>query len=116
MSNVIVEKITDICSSKELVLKEFEQKTIIVFNNGTNECSFSLNAKLEKGAILNIYNVATTDKNASINETIDLLDAEATCNILNVLLVGKNGKLDSNIMINHLYYDLTDKIFPIGGK
>ena len=54
MSNVIVEKITDICSSKELVLKEFEQKTIIVFNNGINECSFSLNAKLEKGAILNI--------------------------------------------------------------
>ena len=103
MSNVIVEKVTNICSSKEIVLNEFEQKTIIIFNNGTNECSFNLNAKLEKGAVLNIYNVATTEKNASINETIDLLDGGATCNILNVLLVGKKGKLDSNIMINHLH-------------
>ncbi len=103
MANVLVEKVTDICSSKEYALSEFEEKTVIVFNDGTSECSFNLKAKLAKGAILNIYNVATTDKNSCLNETIDLLDSGATCNILNVLLVGDSGVLESNIMINHLY-------------
>ena len=103
MASLLVEKVTDICSSKEYVLNENEQKTIIVFNDGSNECSFNLKAKLAKGALLNIYNVATTDKNSSINESIDLLDSGATCNILNVLLVGNSGVLESNIMINHLF-------------
>ena len=102
MSNVLVDKISDICCSKEYVLEENEQKTVIVFNDGTYGCTFNLQAKLAKGALLNIYNVATTDKNACLNETIDLLDSGATCNILNVLLVGDSGVLESNIMINHL--------------
>ena len=103
MANVLVEKITDICCSKNYTLNENEQKTIIVFNDGSCECSFNLEANLKRNAILNIYNVATTDKNSSLNETVVLHESGATCNILNVLLVGGNASLDSNIMINHLY-------------
>ena len=102
MAEVLVEKVTDICCGKEYFLSEFEQKTIIVFNDGRNKCTFSLKANLEKGAVLNIYNVATTDKNASLNETIVLNGKGATCNILNVLLVGGNGVLESNIMLEHM--------------
>ena len=102
MAEVLVEKVTNICCSKEYFLSEFEQKTIIVFNDGRSDCAFSLKASLSKGAVLNIYNVATTDKNSSLNETIVLNAEGATCNILNVLLVGGSGVLESNIMLEHM--------------
>lgn len=102
MAEVLVEKVTNFCCNKEYFLKENEHKTIIVFNDGSNACAFNLQANLEKGSVLNIYNVATTDKNASLNETIVLNKEGATCNILNVLLVGGNAILESNIMLLHM--------------
>ena len=101
MVNVVVEKVTNVCCSKEYFLEENEHKTIIVFNDGSNSCAFNLQAVLKKGSVLNIYNVATTDKTASLNETIALEAEGATCNVLNVLLVGGNAKLESNIMLLH---------------
>jgi Fe-S cluster assembly protein SufD len=101
MSEVVI-KLTSTQESCEICLKENEHKTLIVFNDGTTEATYNLNAKLEKGASLDIYNVATTYKNATLNETIDLCDEEATCNILNVLLVGDKAHFASNIFINHL--------------
>ncbi|MBR6516132.1 MAG: SufD family Fe-S cluster assembly protein [Bacilli bacterium] len=101
MSEVVI-KLTSTQESCEICLKENEHKTLIVFNDGTIEATYNLNAKLEKGASLDIYNVATTYKNATLNETIDLCDEEATCNILNVLLVGDKAHFASNIFINHL--------------
>ena len=60
---------------KEYFLEENEHKTIIVFNDGSNSCAFNLQAVLKKGSVLNIYNVATTDKTASLNETtLDILN------------------------------------------
>ena len=102
MAEVLVEKVTNFCCNKEYFLKENEQKTIIVFNDGSSACAFNLQANLEKGSVLNIYNVCTTDKNASLNETIVLNKEGATCNILNVLLVGGNATLESNIMLMHM--------------
>lgn len=102
MAEVLVEKITDICCSREYALKANEHKTIIVFNDGSNACGFNLQANLDKDAVLNIYNVATTEKDSSFNETIVLNAEGATCNILNVLLVGGNAKLESNIMLEHM--------------
>jgi Fe-S cluster assembly protein SufD len=102
MANVVVEKVTNVCCSKEYFLEENEHKTIIVFNDGSNSCAFNLQAVLKKGSVLNIYNVATTDKTASLNETIALEEEGATCNILNVLLVGDKAHFASNIFINHL--------------
>lgn len=101
MAEVLVEKVTNFCCNKEYFLEENEHKTIIVFNDGSNACAFNLQANLKKGANLNIYNVATTDLNASLNETIVLEAEGATCNILNVLLVGGNANLESNIMLLH---------------
>ena len=101
MSEVVI-KLTSTQESCEICLKENEHKTLIVFNDGTIEATYNLSAKLEKGASLDIYNVATTYKNATLNETIDLCDEEATCNILNVLLVGDKAHFASNIFINHL--------------
>ena len=101
MSEVVI-KLTSTQESCEICLKENEHKTLIVFNDGTIEATYNLSAKLKKGASLDIYNVATTYKNATLNETIDLCDEEATCNILNVLLVGDKAHFASNIFINHL--------------
>ena len=101
MSEVVI-KLTSTQESCGICLKENEHKTLIVFNDGTIEATYNLSAKLEKGASLDIYNVATTYKNATLNETIDLCDEEATCNILNVLLVGDKAHFASNIFINHL--------------
>ncbi len=101
MKEVLVEKVTNFCCNKEYFLEENEHKTIIVFNDGSNACAFNLQANLKKGASLNIYNVATTDLNASLNETIVLEEEGATCNILNVLLVGGSANLESNIMLLH---------------
>lgn len=101
MSEVVI-KLTNAQESCELCLKENEHKTLIVFNDGSIDATYNLKATLEKGASLDIYNVATTYKDATLNETIDLCDEDATCNILNVLLVGDKAQFASNIFINHL--------------
>ena len=101
MSEVVV-KLTNTLTNNEICLNENEQQTLIIFNNGENESTYNLKATLKKGATLNIYNVATTYKSAELNETVELCDVDATCNILNVLLVGENAKFTSNIFINHL--------------
>ena len=102
MSDVIVERFNNSNTSHEYSLKENEHKTLIIFNSGKAEATYNLKATLARGAKLDIYNVVISNLNSELNEEINLCDVDATCNILNVLLVGDNATLNSNIMINHL--------------
>lgn len=102
MADVLVERFKTSHTSQELNLKENEHNTLIIFNSGIEDAKYNLKATLNKGARLDIYNVVISNLNTELNEEINLCDVDATCNILNVLLVGDNATLNSNIMINHL--------------
>ena len=102
MADVLVERFKTSHTSQELSLKENEHNTLIIFNSGIEDAKYNLKATLNKGARLDIYNVVISNLNTELNEEINLCDVDATCNILNVLLVGDNATLNSNIMINHL--------------
>lgn len=102
MADVLVERFKTSHTSQELNLKENEHNTLIIFNSGIEDAKYNLKATLNKGAHLDIYNVVISNLNTELNEEINLCDVDATCNILNVLLVGDNATLNSNIMINHL--------------
>ena len=102
MADVLVERFKTSHTSQELNLKENEHNTLIIFNSGIKDAKYNLKATLNKGARLDIYNVVISNLNTELNEEINLCDVDATCNILNVLLVGDNATLNSNIMINHL--------------
>lgn len=103
MNEILVERFNTNHQTLYLELKSGERKTLIVFNEGKTDITYNLNATLKEGASLAVYNVVTSNYNTTLNEEITLEEKHASVEVLNVLLVGKQAKLISNIMINHLY-------------
>lgn len=103
MNEILVERFNNNHQTLNLALKSGERKTLIVFNEGKTDITYNLNATLKEGASLAVYNVVTSNYNTTLNEEITLEAKHASVEVLNVLLVGKQAKLISNIMINHLY-------------
>lgn len=103
MNEILVERFNTNHQTLNLELKSGERKTLIVFNEGKTDITYNLNVSLKEGASLAVYNVVTSNYNTILNEEITLEEKNASVEVLNVLLVGKQAKLISNIMINHLY-------------
>ena len=83
--------------------------SLIKINNSRCKSCYLCVATCPKGLIKKSNNtnrlgdyLVEFDYSNELNEEINLCDVDATCNILNVLLVGDNATLNSNIMINHL--------------
>ena len=76
--------------------------TYITFDYGQNEATKNIfNAKLANDAHLEIYNIVTSDKDATINGRVDLNNSGAQVNIINLLLSVGTAKCDSFIDIYH---------------
>lgn len=107
LSNFILEKGKKdfLYSEKEndlnITLEENSHLVYITFNDGVKEISNKLNATLKQNATLEVYNVVTSNKNATINGLINLLETGSKVKIINLVLLGKNATLNSKIDIYH---------------
>ena len=83
-------------------LDENANLTYITFDYGKVGSSYnSFVAHLKKDSILKIYNVVTSQYDATIKGTINLMEKGANVEVINLLLCTKNAKLDSFIDIYH---------------
>ena len=79
-------------------LDENANLTYITFDYGKVGSSYnSFVAHLKKDSILKIYNVVTSQYDATIKGTINLMEKGANVEVINLLLCTKNAKLDSFI-------------------
>lgn len=85
-----------------LELEENASLELLTFNNG-NTPNVKLNAHLEKGANLTIYNMVIAGKNVNITENIYLENETANCNVLNVCLGYDKAVVNSLIHIFHAH-------------
>ena len=83
-----------------LHLEENASLELLTFNNG-NIDNVKLNAHLEKGASLTVYNMIISAKDVNITEEIYLEDSSAEANVLNVCLGYAEAKVNSLIHIFH---------------
>lgn len=95
-------KVKGILEEEVLNVKEGETYTLVTFNKGEENSSYKLSATVEKDATLNIYNIATSDKDYHLTEDIDLIQEGATVNVINVYLFTNKANLISDVNINHL--------------
>lgn len=86
----------------EMELEENSHVTYITTNLGnTDDNKNELIANLKEHAHLEIYNIITSNKDNYIHQTIHLNGASATVQMMNLLLLTKEAKLDSKIEIYH---------------
>ena len=105
---IIEDKLDDIILLKieedrnlQITLKEQASASILTYNNGIKDLKLNLEVKLMKGAIVNIYNVITSNHNVLIQEDCYLDGNNSECNNINVILMMASSTLDSNINIYH---------------
>ena len=85
----------------ELFLEEGSHLKYITFDKGLTESVNVLKATLKRDSKLEIYNVVTSNVCANIKAKIYLEETGASVNIINLLLLGKDARLDSKIDVYH---------------
>lgn len=100
MNKVIVKRNND-SFSEQYNLGDNDSLTLILFNDGSSISNMKVNAVLNNGASLNIYNVVTSNLDSNLDEEITINGSNSKVEIINVLLLGGSAKLESDIMIHH---------------
>lgn len=88
-------------SSAELIIEEDATCIYITFDQGKQATFSNVVARLKKNATLHMYNIVTSNQNASINVKVDLEEANANVDIINLVLLINQASLDSFIDIYH---------------
>lgn len=100
--HISYQSLESVVSEFNLHLEENSSLELLTFNNGSAD-NVKLNAHLEKGAQLTVYNMVISGKDVKIVEEIYLEDSSAEAKVLNVCLGYDNAKINSLIHIFHTH-------------
>lgn len=100
--HVSYQSLESVVNEFNLHLEENASLELLTFNNGSTN-SVKLNAHLEKGAHLTVYNMIISGKDVEVVEEIYLEDASAEANVLNVCLGYDKAVVNSLIHIFHTH-------------
>ena len=100
--HVSYQSLESVVNEFNLHLEENASLELLTFNNGSTN-SVKLNAHLEKGAHLTVYNMIISGKDVEVVEEIYLEDASADANVLNVCLGYDKAVVNSLIHIFHTH-------------
>lgn len=81
-------------------VKNSETLTLITHQGIDKNININLNFIVEENAVLNIYNVITSNKDCILTEDVKIIGKDAKVEIINVLL-GSSNKIESNVWIHH---------------
>lgn len=99
---VIVSCFEESIEEVSIHLNEYSHLIYITMDLGSVQHTMNtVQANLQKGAYLEIYNIVTSDKGGKINQVIDLDAMHAKVEVMNLLLLTKAASLESTIEIFH---------------
>lgn len=95
-SKVIYQDFETPINCMNISLEENASLEILLYNS-----NITLNANLQRNAILKIYNLAFSAEDYKCNIEVNLNDEASNVNIINVYLGINDANLESNIQMNH---------------
>lgn len=88
-------------TNKTFEVEEGANLSLLLMNLKNTERKYNFCMNIYESANVHIYNVATTKKDFAIEEKINLCAPLAKCEIMSVLLVGGEARLNCLVEVNH---------------